>query len=129
MFLYAQGVWLPPGDGAASPLWNQRDIEYAAIDAELDARNVPGEIPVITVDPPSFVNDTGRRSIYLPTESVDAIFDAARQFGARYLVLQYDKPATMRDLYDGKITVSGLNKIATVRDGLGRPVTLFEVTR
>lgn len=127
MFLYAQGVWIPPGEDATSPLWNQRDIEFAAIDAELDARGVPNEIPIITVDPPSFFNDTGRRSIYMPTESVDAIFDAARQFGARYLVLQYDKPVTMKDLYDGKTTIEGLNKIATVPDGLGRPVTLFEI--
>lgn len=129
MFLYAQGVWIPPGEGATSPLWNQRDMEYAAIDAELDARNVPDEIPVITVDPPSFVNDTGRRSIYMPTESTDAIFDAARQFGARYLVLQYDKPVTMKGLYDNKTTLDGLNKIVTVPDGLGRLVTLFEITR
>jgi hypothetical protein len=127
LFLYAQGVWIPPGEGATSPLWNQRDVEYAAIDAELDARGVPNEIPVITVDPPSFVNDTGRRSIYMPTESTDAIFDAARQFGARYLVLQYDKPVTMKELYDNKTTLDGLNNIATVPDGLGRPVTLFEI--
>lgn len=129
LFLYAQGVWIPPGNGATSPLWNQRDVEYAAIDRELDARGVPDEIPVITVDPPSFSNETGRRAIYMPTESIDAIFDAARQFGARYLVLQYDKPVTMRALYDGKATVAGLNKIATVQDGLGRPVTLFEITK
>jgi 4-amino-4-deoxy-L-arabinose transferase-like glycosyltransferase len=129
LYLYAQGVWIPPGKGATSPLWNQRDVEYAAIDRALDARGVPDEIPVITVDPPSFINETGRRSIYMPTESVNAIFDAARQFGARYLVLQYDKPVTMRALYDGHATVEGLNKIATVQDGLGRPVTLFEITR
>lgn len=127
LYLYAQGVWLAPGKDAATPLWNQRDVEYAAIDAALDARGVPDEIPVITVDPPSFFNDTGRSSIYMPTESVDAIFDAARQFGARYLVLQYDKPLTMRALYDGTATVNGLTAIATVKDGLGRPVTLFEV--
>lgn len=129
MYLYAQGVWLPPGQGATAPLWNERDIEFAAIDTELSARSVPAESPIITVDPPSFVNSTGRRSIYMPTESVDAIFDAARQFGADYLVLQYDRPATLGDLYDGQQKVNGLSKIATVQDGLGRPVTLFEITR
>lgn len=129
IFLYAQGVWLPPGEGATTPLWNQRDIEYAAMDAELDARDVPDTVPIVTVDPPSFVNQTGRRSIYLPTESVDAIFDAAHQFGARYLVLQFDKPLMMRDVYDGKATIAGLTPIAMTRDALGRHVTLFEITR
>jgi len=129
MYLYAQGVWIPPAETATTALWNQRDIEYAALDRELDARNVPAEVPIITVDPPSFINETGRRSIYLPTESVDAIFDAARQFGARYLILQYDKPATLRALYEGKAAVEGLTSLATFQDGLGRPVFLFEVTR
>lgn len=129
VYFFAGGVFLPPAPGATTPLWNQRDIEYTAIDRELDARNVPDEVPIITVDPPSFINETGRRSIYLPTESIDAIFTAASQFGARYLVLQYDRPVTMRDLYDGKAPVEGLTPVATVQDGLGRPVTLFEITR
>lgn len=129
LYSYAQGVWIPPGQGATAPLWNGRDVEYAAVDRELDARGVPNDVPVITIDPPSFINETERRSIYLPTESVDAIFDAAHQFGARYLVLQYDKPVTMRPLYEGRATVEGLKALATVRDALGRPVTLFEITR
>ncbi len=129
LYLYASGVWIPPSANASSPLWNQRDIEYIAIDRELDARGVPNDSPIITIDPPSFINQTGRRSIYLPTESVDAIFDAARQFDARYLVLQFDKPLTMRDLYDGRATITGLNPVAQVQDGLGRPVTLFEIRR
>ncbi len=129
VYLYAQGVWLAPGVNATTPLWNQRDIEYAAIDRELDARGVPNDSPIITVDPPSFINQTERRSIYLPTESVDAIFDAARQFDARYLVLQFDKPATLRALYEGRATIQGLAPIVTTQDALGRNVTLFEITR
>lgn len=129
LYLYASGVWLPPSENATTPLWNQRDIEYAAMDRELDARNVPDDAPIVTIDPPSFINQTGRRSIYMPTESVDAIFDAARQFNARYLVLQFDKPASLRALYDGRATIDGLAPIATTQDALGRPVTLFEITR
>lgn len=129
LYLYAQGVWIPPGNNATSPLWNQRDIEYAAIDRELDTRGVPDAVPIITIDPPSFVNQTGRRSIYLPTESANAIFQAAHQFGARYFVLQFDKPVTVRALYDGTATVDGLIPVATTQDALGRPVTLFEITR
>jgi len=127
MYMYANGVWVPPGQNATAPLWNGRDIEYAAIDAALDARGVPVTAPIITVDPPSFINETGRRSLYMPTESTDAIFNAARQFGARYLVLQYDKPLTLRALYDGSATAAGLAPVAWAQDALGRPVILFEV--
>lgn len=126
-YLYAQGVWIPPGKDATTPLWNQRDSEYGAIDRELDARQVPNSVPVITIDPPSFINQTQRRSIYLPTESTDAIFQAAHQFGARYFVLQFDKPVTVRALYEGRATIDGLTPLTTTQDALGRPVTLFEI--
>jgi hypothetical protein len=129
LYLYASGVWLAPGEGATTPLWNARDVEYAAIDGELDARGVAESAVVVTVDPPSFVNQTGRRSIYIPTESVEAIFAAAEKFGAQYLVLQYDKPRTMMGLYAGEETIVGLEKVGTVEDGLGRPVFLFEMKR
>ncbi len=127
LYLYAQAVWLPPAPNATTPLWNDRDAEYQAMDRELDARLVPDDSPIITVDPPSFINQTGRRSIYLPTESIGAIFDAARQFGAHYLVLQFDKPATLRDLYDGRAQVDGLTPVAVTKDAVGHPVTLFEI--
>jgi hypothetical protein len=129
VYFFASAVWLPPGPSATSPLWNARDIEYQAIDRELRVRGVPADVPVVTVDPPSFVNETGRRSIYLPTESIDAIFAAAEVYGAKYLVLQYDKPATVRDLYDGNANVRGLTPVAKTQDALGRPVTLFEITK
>lgn len=129
LFLYAGGVWIPPGKESLAPLWNARDIEYVEIDRTLDALGVPNDAPIITVDPPSFVNRTGRRSVYLPTENVDAIFQTAKQYGAQYMVLQYDKPATMVPLYLGNETIAGLEPIATTTDGLGRPVTLFQITR
>lgn len=128
LYLYAAAVWLPPGASAATPLWNSRDVEYEEMDRALDARGVPDDSPIITVDPPSFINTTARRSIYLPTESIQAIFEAARRFDAHYLVLQYDKPRTLRELYQGKAAIEGLTPIATTPDALGRPVTLFEVT-
>ncbi|HZQ05891.1 MAG TPA: glycosyltransferase family 39 protein [Anaerolineae bacterium] len=127
LYLYVQAVWIPPAPNATTPLWNDRDREYQAMDQELDALQVPNDSPIITVDPPSFINQTGRRSIYLPTESIAAIFDAARQFGAHYLVLQFDKPATLHALYDGRARVNGLIPLAATRDAVGHPVTLFEV--
>lgn len=130
IFLYAQGVFASViGGPPTTPLWNQRDIEYAAIDQALRARNVPLDSPVLTVDPPSFHNGTGRRSIYIPTESTDAIFQAAHEFGARYLVLQYDHPRTLNDLYDSGAALDGLTALDHTPDALGRPVTLFGIER
>lgn len=65
----------------------------------------------------------------MPTERVDGLFQEAREFSPRYPVLQYDNSATIGELNDEKATMNGLNKIATVQDGLGCPVTLIEVSR
>lgn len=130
LFLYAQGVLgnvLGGSDTIA--LWNKRDIEYLAMDQQLDALGVPAEVPILTVDPPSFVNETGRRSIYVPAESVEAIFAAASQFGAEYLVLQFDHPRPLGELYLGQGTVPGLIPVYGTTDGLGKPVTLYRLEK
>lgn len=130
LFLYAQGVFGNVLGGSNTiALWNGRDMEYAAVGKELDALNVPGDSPILTVDPPSFVNDTGRQSVYIPTESVSAIFEAAAKFGAEYLVLQYDHPRPLHNLYLDESQVAGLVPIYRTRDELGRPVTLFRLDK
>lgn len=126
-FLYAQGVF-PTRIGAPSeiPLWNQRDAEYPEIARWLD-QNARADDTVMVVDPPSFYNISHRRAIIIPTDSIDAIFDAARQYRARYLILEFDHPKPLRDLFQQRTDVPGLQPVADFRDALGRPVTLFEV--
>lgn len=129
VFLYAQGVFANVLGGSPTiPLWNERDAEYAAVGRELDARGVPKMQPIMTVDPPSFYNDTGRHAIVIPTESVEAIWQAARAFDAHYLVLQYDHPRPLNSLYAGQ-NEAGLAPVARFQDALGRPVTLLEIQR
>jgi hypothetical protein len=130
IFLYSQSVFGIFAFGPPSiPVWNARDAEYIAVGRELDVRGVNPLQPVMTVDPPSFVNETGRRSIYLPTEGPDAIFQAARQFDARYLVLENDHPRPLNDLYAGSANIEGLTRVASFQDLLGRPVVLFQIDR
>jgi hypothetical protein len=130
IFLYAQNVFGIFALGPPSvPIWNSRDGEYVEVGRELDARGVSPLQPVMTVDPPSFFNETGRRSIYLPTDDSNAVFQAARQFDARYLVLEYDHPIPLNELYGGRGQVEGLTPVAKFEDALGRPVVLFNIVR
>ena len=130
IFLYAQGVFGSMSDSrATTPLWNDRDVEYREIGRELDALAVPPLQPIMTVDPPSFFNETGRRSIYLPTDNAEALFQAGEQFGARYLVLENDHPFPLNELYAGRAQVGGLAPVAKFQDALGRPVVLYEIVR
>lgn len=127
-WLYAQGVFPISGGSREIPLWNQRDIEYASIARWLD-QNARADDIVMVVDPPAFYNVSHRRAIAIPTDSIDAIFDAARRYNARYLILQFDHPKPLNDLYRARVTIPGLNRVAEFPDGAGNPTTLFELAR
>ncbi|MBM3129820.1 MAG: hypothetical protein FJ009_14505 [Chloroflexi bacterium] len=128
IYLYALGVFPIGGGSSDIPLWNLRDIEYAEIARWLDQNARPDDI-VLTVDPPAFYNVGHRRSIVIPTDGIEAIFVAAQKYNTRYLVLQFDHPTPLNDLYRERVTIPGLTRVADFRDGNGRPVTLFEVAR
>lgn len=127
IYLYASGVF-PIGGASDIPLWNSRDIEYVEIARWLDAHARADDV-VMVVDPPAFYNASQRRAIVIPTESIEAIFLAAKKYNARYLVLQFDHPKPLNDVYRGAMTVPGLTRVAEFRDGNSRPAMLFEVMR
>jgi 4-amino-4-deoxy-L-arabinose transferase-like glycosyltransferase len=127
-WLYAQGVF-PINDGSREiPLWNQRDIEYVPIARWLD-QNARADDVVMVVDPPTFFNVSHRRAIVIPTDSIAAIFDAARRYDARFLILQFDHPKPLNDLYHERTTIPGLTRVAEFRDDGGKPAFLFELSR
>jgi hypothetical protein len=128
IYLYALGVFPIGGGSSDIPLWNLRDIEHALIARWLDQNAHPDDV-VMTADPPAFYSASRRRAIVIPTDGVEAIFLAAKKYGARYLVLQFDHPAPLNDLYRERVSIPGLTRVADFRDGNGRPVALFEVAR
>ncbi len=128
IWLYAQGVFPVGGGSPTIPLWNQRDIEYQAI-AQWLAQNANREDIVMVVDPPAFYNVSHRRAIVIPTDSSDAIRQAAQRYDARYLILQFDHPAPLRELYRRSATIPFLKPVADFRDGAGRTTTLYEIVK
>ncbi len=124
-YIYGGGLF-GSSAGRDSPLWNERDIGYLDIARWLD-RNARDNDIVVAGDPPSFHNVSHRRTIVIPSDSVDAVLAAARQYRASYLVLDHDYPGPLKDLYEGRTTVQGLSPVVSVRDPAGHPVILFEV--
>lgn len=127
VFLYAQGV-LPHGDSSGSvTTWNQRDASLPEVARWLNEHAAAGDL-VMTVDPPSFYNVSHRPAIVIPTDGTGAVLQAASRYGARYLILQYDHPAPLSDLYKGTASVPGLVPIAHFQDAPDQPTFLFEIT-
>jgi 4-amino-4-deoxy-L-arabinose transferase-like glycosyltransferase len=86
------------GPDWSDPIWNQSDRVYGAIGQWLRDR---GEIdPIVMVNnPPGFTYPTGLRSIVVPYGDVTAVLRAADQFGARWLVLDANRPEPLAALY------------------------------
>jgi hypothetical protein len=126
LLFYAQGIFGSViGGPATTPLWNRRDVEYVSVARWLDANAGPADV-VMVPDPPTFYNVSHRPAIVIPTDGAEAVLQAARQYGARYLVMQYDYAKIYKDWYAGQTTTPALARVADFRDGLERPVTLYQ---
>jgi hypothetical protein len=121
-----QGVFPILSAPTTIPLWDQRDLAYHQAAAWLD-QNAGPEDAVMVVDPPSFYNISHRRAFVIPTDSLTAVSAAADKYNIRYLILEFDHPRPLNDLYLQRAAVSTLSHVADFRDALDRPVTLYEV--
>ena len=128
IYLYAQGIFPMFSAPTDIPLWNERDLHYREIAAWLD-KNARADDIVMVVDPPTFYNLSHHPSIMIPTDSIDAVFSVADKFHATYLVLEYDHPKPLADLYRSRASIASLQDEADFRDALGRPVMLFKVVQ
>ncbi len=95
-FLYYQKVVMEPGarEGIAT---------YSDLVDWLEAED-QGEVLVMVGDPPSYWYHGGGPSIVVPNESVETALTVADRYGARYLVLDHNRPRPLVSLYEGKET-------------------------
>ncbi len=114
--------------GADTLLWNERDVAYAQIEAWLQQHARPDAV-VMAGDPVAFHMVSDRQTIVIPSDGICAVKAAAARYNAGYLVLDYDHPKPLTDLYEGKPVEAGLSPVYSVRDPAGHPVTLYEVAR
>ncbi len=78
--------------------WNRADTAYREAGAWLAERD-DLESVVMAGNPPGFTYHTGHPSIVVPNGDVNTLLDAARRFGAKWLVLDANRPAPLAALY------------------------------
>lgn len=105
--------------------WNQTDLAYPAI-AEWVAGQAPGSVVMIG-NPPAYRFHGGGLSVVVPNEPLPVTLEVARRYGVRYLVLDRNSPAPLRDHYSAEPGDPRLVLAATFSDERGRPVYLYEV--
>ena len=112
----------------ASTRWRQPDAAYTRLAGWLAAQGEPDAIVMVN-DPPGYWYAANMRSIVAPSEPPEATLAAADRYGARYLVLDANRPAPLAALYVGEATHPRLQAVYTFPDEAGRPVVVFRVVR
>lgn len=118
LFIYRGRVIGPDWN---DPIWNQSDRVYDAIGQWLTDR---GELdPIVMVNnPPGFYYRTGFSSIVVPYGDVNDLLNAAQQFGAKWLVLDANRPEPLAGLY----AVPNSERQLKLRETFG-PVQVYEI--
>jgi 4-amino-4-deoxy-L-arabinose transferase-like glycosyltransferase len=110
----------------ADPSWNQAD--GAMIEVGRWIRTRTKAAPVVMVgNPPAFTYHTGLWSVVIPNEGVAETVRAARRYGAKYIVLDQNRPAPLASLYNGQETHPALAVIWNERLGAPAGTVVFEV--
>jgi hypothetical protein len=114
------------GTNPARPAWNQADLAYEAAGAWLDQAGDTEGIVVVN-NPPAFHYFTGHPAVVVPNGGAEALMAVARDFSARWVVLDTNVPDALRPVYAGTESVPCLRQAAAFSDALARPVYLFRV--
>jgi hypothetical protein len=106
--------------------WRQIDAGFLQV-ANWLRTNGESDVVVMIGDPPSWWYASGIPAIVVPNEPPEIVVAVARRYGARYLVLDTNRPAPLAAFYEGKQTHPDLQLVETFNDGTGQPVHIWRV--
>jgi hypothetical protein len=117
-FIYRERVIGPDWN---DPIWNQSDRIYKTIGQWLREQG-EGDSIVMINNPPGFYYRTGFSAIVVPYGDIKDLLNAAQQFGARWLILDTNRPEQLAALYIQTDTEPQLR----LRQVMG-PVQIYEI--
>jgi hypothetical protein len=124
-FIY-YGKVVGSGGTWTDPAWNHTDAAMIEVGGWLQAQEV-GETVVMVGNPPAFHYHTGLQAIVIPNERVERTLQAARRYGAGYLVLDQNRPEPLAALYDGSETHPELPVVWDATMGGPHDVVVFRI--
>jgi len=105
--------------------WNSADALYPAIAAWVAQAD-----PTATVmigNPPAYRYHGGGPSVIVPNENIETTLQAARRYGADYLILDHNHPAPLTEIYTQTVTHPSLSLVHTFTDASGQPIYVFKI--
>jgi 4-amino-4-deoxy-L-arabinose transferase-like glycosyltransferase len=111
--------------GTAASFARDRET-YAGVHAALIGE-IPKDPIIAGVNPPALYLATGLRSVALPHGSEAALLQVIERFGVDWIVLEWDHPAGLEELYAVPGEREWLAAPLRLDDPAGRPVYLYRV--
>jgi 4-amino-4-deoxy-L-arabinose transferase-like glycosyltransferase len=118
-FLYYQEV-------IGEPRRQEEAVTYLRLVEWLEAESQRDAV-VMVGNPPGYWYQGGGPSIVVPNEPVEMVLAVADRYGARYLILDHNRPTPLDPLYTGTKAHPRLALAYTFDDGMDRPVHIFHI--
>jgi len=96
--------------------WDQVEIFYQNIEADLRAEGIGSQDIVMVNNPPGYYVATDRSAIYTPFGDEQNVIAAARRYEAAYLLLEKNHPEGLNNLYNHPGDRPGLTYLFTSHD-------------
>ncbi len=93
-FIYNERVI---GGSLSDPIWEESFQSAQEVGEELASRGVNGLVMIN--NPPGLYAATGLSAVVIPSGGTDVLLEAAREFGAEYIVLEPNHPLALDELY------------------------------
>lgn len=91
--------------------WDRGHQDYQALENELQALGASPEDTVLVNNPPGYYLASGRLSVVIPDGDSQTLLAAARHYFVEYIILEYNHPEGLDDLYESPHSYSELQLI------------------
>lgn len=102
------------GPDVRQPLWNSPIENYQRSFDYLASIGIGSQEVVMVNDPPGFFLVSGLPAIVIPNENLDILLQAARRYHARYLLLEFNHPKPLQDVYHFPFEQPGLSLLTDI---------------
>jgi hypothetical protein len=96
------------------PAWNENNARYVEIEDVLNQVGAGKDDVVLVNNAPGYFAATRRSAISIPDGDLDILLRVASKYGATYLIVEYDHPSGLDQIYKIPTDYPGIKFLRTV---------------
>jgi len=111
-------IWIVPrrviGRDLDQPKWNESSRHYSLLEDWLQAQGVESNVRLLVNNPPGYYATTSRPAVVIPDGGIEPLLAVAARYGAQYVLLEFNHPKDLDELYRQPGDVQGLDYLITI---------------